>query len=322
MLNSLYIKNFRLFKELTIEHLGRINLIVGRNNSGKTCLLEALWIYGSNANPTVLEKIISQRDENWENTQLIDEPNPLRFIYYKYYPNDSIIIAPNQKLTLGEENCPKMELRFDNLGDRCSFKNYPPSINFPDFPNNEHTQFVGATIANQPVENLWNNIFVTPLEEHIIKGLHLFDQNIQKVGLVIKPEKNIPMIFVKDKRLPLKHLGEGISRVFHIILALVNAKDGFLLIDEFENGLHYTVQPKVWELIFKLAKDLNVQVFATTHSWDCVTTFIETAQANETEGRLFNLGRSALKSNENQVIATAYDKDELELITQADLEVR
>ncbi len=51
--------------------------------------------------------------------------------------------------------------------------------------NNEHTQFVGTTIANQPVENLWNNIFVTPLEEHIIKGLHLFDQNIQKVGLAL-----------------------------------------------------------------------------------------------------------------------------------------
>lgn len=287
MLDSLYIKNFRLFKELEIEHLGRINLIVGRNNSGKTCLLEALWIYGSNANPTVLEKIISQRDENWENTQLIDEPNPLRFIYYNY--NDSIIIAPNKKLTLGEENWQKMELRFDNLGDRCSFKNYPPSINFPDFPNNEHTQFVGTTIANQPVENLWNNIFVTPLEEHIIKGLHLFDQNIQKVGLVIKAEKNIPMIFVKDKRLPLKHLGEGLSRVFHIILALVNAKDGFLLIDEFENGLHYTVQPKVWELIFKLAKDLNVQVFATTHSKDCVEGFHAVWESQEDEGTFYRL---------------------------------
>jgi AAA15 family ATPase/GTPase len=64
MLDSLYIKNFRLFKELTIEKLGRVNLIVGRNNSGKTCLLEALWIYGSNANPAVLEKIIYQRDES------------------------------------------------------------------------------------------------------------------------------------------------------------------------------------------------------------------------------------------------------------------
>jgi len=316
MLDSLYIKNFRLFKELKIEHLGRVNLIVGRNNSGKTCLLEALWIYGSNANPAVLENIISQRDENWENTQLIDEHNPLRFIYYNYYPNESIIIAPHQKLTL--ENWPKMELIFDNLGDRGSFKNYPPSINFPDFPNNEHTQFVGTTMANQKVENLWNNIFVTPLEEHVLKGLHLFDQKIQKVGLIVKPDKNIPMIFLKNERLPLKHLGEGMSRVFHIILALVNAKDGFLLIDEFENGLHYTVQPKVWELIFKLAKELNVQVFATTHSKDCVEGFHAVWESQEDEGTLHRLDNDP----DEGVIVMPYNCELVAYALESDGEIR
>ncbi|MEN8217180.1 MAG: AAA family ATPase [Pseudomonadota bacterium] len=302
MLESLYIKNFRLFKELKIEHLGRVNLIVGRNNSGKTCLLEALWIYGSYADQAVLKKIIYQRDEDWD-----DKSNEFRFYYND---NENIIISPLQN---GKKNWPTIELSIEK-------PNWLNSYGYEDFQKN--TQFVSTTMADQPVENLWNNIFVTPLEEYVLKGLRLFDQKIEKVGLIVKPDKNIPMIFLKNERIPLKHLGEGISRVFHIILALVNAKDSFLLIDEFENGLHYTVQPKVWELIFKLAKDLNVQVFATTHSWDCVTTFIETTQANETEGMLFNLGRSALKSNENKVIATAYDKDELELVTQADLEVR
>ncbi|HAI70393.1 MAG TPA: ATPase, partial [Gammaproteobacteria bacterium] len=51
MLDSLYIKNFRLFKELEIEQLGRVNLIIGRNNSGKTALLEALHLYAKNASP-------------------------------------------------------------------------------------------------------------------------------------------------------------------------------------------------------------------------------------------------------------------------------
>jgi len=74
MLNSLYIKNFRLFKALKIEHLGRVNLIVGRNNSGKTCLLEALWLYGSHADSTVLKKIIDNRDESKSCAQLLREP--------------------------------------------------------------------------------------------------------------------------------------------------------------------------------------------------------------------------------------------------------
>lgn len=68
-------------------------------------------------------------------------------------------------------------------------------------------------------------------------------------------------------------MGDGITRLFHIILALVNAKNGVLLVDEFENGLHWSVQEKVWETVFQLAERLDVQVFATTHSRDCVQAF-------------------------------------------------
>ena len=47
MLSSLKIRNFRTFSHLFIERLGRVNLILGKNNVGKTTLLEALFIYGS-----------------------------------------------------------------------------------------------------------------------------------------------------------------------------------------------------------------------------------------------------------------------------------
>jgi hypothetical protein len=312
--------------------------------------LEALWIYGSNADPAVLSSIISKRDENWESSQLnlkhYDNNHPLRYIYHnRYFPLITVdeenlekriaISSLNHEqkklivyLTEREDN--SQELEFEVFFETSptapvTWKQgkYPPSVNFSDFPNNEHTQFVGTTpMDNQEVENLWHKIVVTPLEEYVLKGLHLFDDKIQKVGLIVKPNSNIPMIFIEKERIPLKHLGEGMFRVFHIILALVNAKEGFLLIDEFENGLHYTVQPKVWEFIFKLAKELNVQVFVTTHSWDCVTAFAETTQQNETEGMLFHLGRSGLTSDEGKIIATAYDKEELELATFANLEVR
>jgi AAA15 family ATPase/GTPase len=322
--------------------------------------LEALWIYGSNANPAVLEKIIFKRDENWDSKEInfehYEENHPLRYIFHKLrVPKaiDSINFEQAQKaghLMIGslKFNQQRLEIllqrNFENSDFHflLNFVDYPrqngnaentfsceirhnilDSLNFPDFPNNEHTQFVGSTAPeNQDVENLWNKIFVTPLEEHVLKGLHLFDNKIQKMGLIVKPNKNIPMIFVENERIPLKHLGEGMYRVFHIILALVNAKNGFLLIDEFENGLHYTVQPRVWELISKLAEELNVQVFVTTHSWDCVRAFVETIQETETEAMLFHLGRSALKSDANKIITTAYDKEELKLVSQAELEVR
>lgn len=68
-------------------------------------------------------------------------------------------------------------------------------------------------------------------------------------------------------------MGDGMTRLFNIIVALVNTQNGILLIDEFENGLHWSVQPKVWELVFYLAEKLNIQVFATTHSRDCIKGF-------------------------------------------------
>jgi AAA15 family ATPase/GTPase len=295
MLDSLYIKNFRLFKELTIEHLGRVNLIVGRNNSGKTCLLEALWIYGRNADSTVLEKIIAKRDENWDSSEF----------HHIYHNNDTtapIIISPfnssNQKLTL--------DINFLN-----------PSNNLPI--QKKPTQFVGtATMESQKVEDLWNQVFVTPLEEQVLKALLLFDDKIQKVGLIVKSDKNIPMIFIDNKRLPLKRLGEGMSRVFHIILALVNAKDGLLLIDEFENGLHYTIQPKVWAFIFKLAKELNIQVFVTTHSQDCVNGFHEIWESYESEGTFHRLDNDP----DEGVTVMPYDCELVGYAMETDVEVR
>ncbi len=67
------------------------------------------------------------------------------------------------------------------------------------------------------------------------------------------------------------------GRLLGVALALVNASDGVLLIDEIESGLHYTVQADMWRLIFRVAHRLNVQVFATTHSWDCIEAFQKAA---------------------------------------------
>lgn len=78
--------------------------------------------------------------------------------------------------------------------------------------------------------------------------------------------------------LPLYSLGDGMYRALGIALALANARNGILLIDEFENGLYYTVQPDIWQLIFQVARRLNIQVFATTHSWDCIEAFQQAMQ--------------------------------------------
>ena len=67
------------------------------------------------------------------------------------------------------------------------------------------------------------------------------------------------------------------------------AKVEFLLIDEFENGLHWTIHPKLWDIIFTLSEKFNVQVIATSHSRDCVKGFYDIWEANEELGSFYRL---------------------------------
>ena len=92
----------------------------------------------------------------------------------------------------------------------------------------------------------------------------------------------VPYITFKNKsgRYPLSVMGDGMNRILSIILGLVNSKDGVCLIDEIENGIYYKRQPELWDMICHLVKELNIQLFATTHSLDCIRNFSASATDN------------------------------------------
>ena len=116
----------------------------------------------------------------------------------------------------------------------------------------------------------------------------------------------------------MKTYGEGVFKLFGISLALVNSENGMLLIDEIEGGLHYSVLLDVWKLIFKTAKDLNVQVFATTHSSDCIEAFTQAAvDDEESEGMLIRLERQGGK-----IIAKTINEERLANAINYEVEVR
>ncbi|OQX24368.1 MAG: hypothetical protein BWK80_21225 [Desulfobacteraceae bacterium IS3] len=116
-------------------------------------------------------------------------------------------------------------------------------------------------------------------------------------------------------------MGEGMNRLLGIALALVNSKDGFLLVDEIDNGIHYSAQSDLWRLIFEGAKRMNVQVFATTHSWDCIEAFQQAATESGTDdGMLISLRQK--KKTPGHVVGITIDGKELEIITRDRIEVR
>ena len=114
------------------------------------------------------------------------------------------------------------------------------------------------------------------------------------------------------RRVHLSSMGDGLNRVLTIILSLLNCKNGVLLLDEFETGLHYSVQKQLWDIIFLLAEELNVQVFVTSHSFDCLKAF---AEANVSEqGMLIRLeqrsaGIEPVCYTENKDIMFAAEND-------------
>lgn len=101
---------------------------------------------------------------------------------------------------------------------------------------------------------------------------------------------------------------------------MVNCENGYLLIDEFENGLHYSVQEKLWEVIFYLAERLNIQVFATTHSLDCVDAFsavLNDGKQDKNTGVMIRL-----ENYEGNIEATIYDADEIQATTRVHVDPR
>ena len=313
MLESLYIKNFRLFNVLEIEQLKRVNLFVGKNNSGKTCLLEALWIYASSGSPTVLNNIISEREEYWElwelwkNEKLFDErlsesippqKHPLRFLFHGYQLTEAGFeigtLEPTQK--------PVIIL---------------PSSPFNRFFPPENGRFLSTRpLDNDTILKLWDEIVLTTEEAFIIQSLQLVDTKIQKLS--VARGSRVPIVVYDGERVPLKNLGEGMNRVFYIILSLINTRNGFLFIDEFENGIYWQAQSKLWEIIFKLAEELNVQVFATTHNQDCVQGFHATWENQEDKGTFYRLHHLRGKGG----MVTPYRCETLANALEMDVEMR
>ena len=145
----------------------------------------------------------------------------------------------------------------------------------------------------------WDAVALKPQEDDVVAALKLILRDeIDRIAFVGDPETTghtqIRRCIVKLRTapwpVPLQSLGDGVMRLLRISLALAVCRDGLLMIDEIENGFHYEIQPSLWQMIFRIAQQNNVQVIATTHSSDCVSAFAAAAVGNdEVDGELVRL---------------------------------
>ena len=118
--------------------------------------------------------------------------------------------------------------------------------------------------------------------------------------------------------MPLKSLGDGAVRLYGMALALANSRGGLLLIDEAENGIHHTLQYDCFKMLLQAARANDVQMLATTHSWDCVRGFAyAAAEFEDGEGMLVRLDR-----DDRGLRAVEYSKESLLTAAEQGIEVR
>ena len=122
-----------------------------------------------------------------------------------------------------------------------------------------------------------------------------------------------------DHQLPLQALGGGIFRLFRLYLNFFTARNGIVLIDEIENGIHYSVLRDLWDRVRTWMQEWRVQCVVTTHSSECIEAAME-AFADEPDELAIHKLYSEDKSG--NVKATTFTGEALEGARNLNLEVR
>ncbi len=321
------VENFKKFDSLEVTDIGQFNLIVGDNNVGKTCLLEALLV--DEDGQQLLDNFylaltkrgfkfqieeITKKSNNISTTEttypkenyfkgyiFYKKSNHTRFSYNdkfleissdsdlidslitlnKSYDNiksedylsQFITISNNKSLDLrGYEN--KNYWIYDYDSDILNF----PLVSFNDTPLEEETIKIYETLKTKQEKEILLNALKVVNEKIVGIDFRGSFNDLKSVFLISYDDKN--------DFLPLNFMGDGFKRIFYIILKMLSLKGKRILIDEIEIGIHHSKMKDFWVNIFKVGKELDVQLFATTHSQECAQAFVDASK--ELEEKLQN----------------------------------
>ena len=366
-LPSLSIKGFRGIKELSIERLGRVTLLAGKNSVGKTTVLDAVRVYAARGYYRVLASVLESHEEVAALTDGTGQESVGPYLegifhgwdasqgaFLSIGPNDDsdqlvIEAVPPEEDSSSAQQFPfpflnpsvqtfKVVFQGQELTNSWFFSPYALSTKIAKnrrvyqsmggFSSDERStpracQSIGPELlSNDTIVELWDTIALTEDEDRVINALQpILGDQVKRIA-IIGDEHNRRRVVAKIQDqafpVPLKSLGDGALRLFGVALILINSRDGFLLIDEAENGIHHSVQPDFWRMVFKTAHANNVQVIATTHSYDCVSGFAQAAlEYKDIEGVLVRIERK-----DEEMWAVEYSESDLKTAAEQRIEVR
>ena len=288
MINGISIENFRCFNKTDIQGFGLVNLIGGKNNVGKSSLLEALLV-GLRQN---LESVNKSRtgfeSDSIDNEYLFNNQNTGRNL--KITIEDERHYSIFNLFELGG-NTQRVRISKLNVNEKPLLKNYVSYILDKDrqypFQFNLSQEYDKADRKGE--------------SDEILKAIQVIEPNISEIK-TYSDRPNVLHLRLKNQkqRMPISYFGDAIQKVMRYIITIANFHNQngenteggkYLLIDEIENGLHYTVQEDFWEMVFKLAIAYDIQIFAATHSLEMIKAFAKIAMKYEDKATYFEMFR-------------------------------
>lgn len=267
MFGRIAFENYRGFESLNLDGLRRVNLVVGKNNAGKTSFLEGVAICVA---PTQREEITQLFRPNIRSIK----PSLYRWLIRDADVSEGSIQCNGQipyriVMTRKEISAP----RNHGLQNLLS----SPQVNIYVKPPQPESQISFSVVASQPrdadamIKSFGQAVRQRSGEEQLESILRSVDSRIEKLRIDPGDDGNQIVVDIGLSELvPLSQVGQGIYRLVAIFSELIGERAKLCFIDEIENGLHHSVLETVWRGIAEVSDRMDVQVFATTHSYECI----------------------------------------------------
>jgi AAA15 family ATPase/GTPase len=352
--------NFRCFDNFKIESLGRVNLITGVNNSGKTTLLEALFLHIGSRNPGLVMIV-----NGWRGLNIVSDSaeNQWASIFWKFKDSQTIRlvgtsskgshrsleihIGPSRSVLRGEKaqfdkaeliSGPRQDIVFeyiDETGKKYEVKGSPVFVKKDNMMMYElrvepsllpRTTMQGIFVSGHLGSNLneeiqrFSDLRKKEKEGIILSALRIIEPRLERLEILTYQGVIIVHGYLKgyDEPIPSPLLGDGVQRSLSVLLAIGSAENGVVLVDEIENGIHHSAMKALWTVIEEASKTFNCQVFATTHSDECIRSAHEAFK----EGKTYDLKLYRLDRKNGSIQSVMYDEETLDAALSIPLEVR
>lgn len=344
MFDKIEIKRFRGIRYTSIEGFKQINLFFGKNNCGKSSLLESLFLASGLSNPLLPIHVNFMR--GYSKARL----NDLRLDFYDLDSSQPIHIRMENeekrdlRINLFEQNQNNVSLNADNTNILSNVEEGKYGLEFDFTIDDKHfesqlrfdpAKSTDATriVPKQYVESLrctylspkydfsasiqgLKNILQNKDEHFIVEGLKLIEPRVKDF---IFTDQDMLVDIGLAKRIPVNMMGDGARKIVSLLTAVYDCKDGVLLVDEISNGFHYSVMCDLWKVLINAAVRNNTQLFITTHDTDSIKG-LRDAALNKYDGIVaaFKL----LKTSEDKLKAYHYSLESLDYSINQEIEVR